>query len=61
MVHGLAASIRAATENEVFDLAGQSAATISTVIRDAFAMPRWDAWSEAIAAGADNIIGKPIL
>ena len=27
----------------------------------AFTMPRWDTWSEAIAAGADNIVGKPIL
>eukprot|EP00977_Amphora_coffeiformis_P007856 scaffold1748_cov164-Amphora_coffeaeformis.AAC.9 len=39
MVHGLAASIRAARENEVFDLGGQNAATIENTIQTAFAEP----------------------
>ena len=38
-VHGLAASIRAAKENEVFDLGGQSAATIQATVQAAFAEP----------------------
>ena len=42
MVHGLAASIRAAKENEVFDLGGHSAATITTVLQAAFAEPFHD-------------------
>ena len=39
VVHGLAASIRAARENEVFDLGGQTAATIESTIQAAFAEP----------------------
>jgi len=39
MAHGLAASIRTARENEVFDLGGQSALTIEGTIQAAFAEP----------------------
>ncbi len=38
-VSGLAASIRAATESETFDLAGNAASTIKTTINDAFSSP----------------------
>lgn len=38
-VSGMAASIRAATESETFDLAGNSVSTIQTLIRDAFSEP----------------------
>lgn len=38
-VSGMAASIRAATESETFDLAGYSVSTIQTTIRDAFSEP----------------------
>jgi hypothetical protein len=38
-VHGLAASIRAAKDNETFDLGGQTTATISSTIESAFAEP----------------------
>lgn len=39
MSHGLAATIRGATESETFDLAGSSASTIESLIRDAFLEP----------------------
>jgi len=38
-VSGMAASIRAATESETFDLAGNSTSTITTTIKAAFATP----------------------
>lgn len=38
-VSGIAASIRAATESETFDLAGHDAANIRNTIRDAFSKP----------------------
>jgi len=37
--HGLAGSIRAASESETFDLAGQSAGSIEAVMEAAFATP----------------------
>lgn len=38
-VSGMAASIRAATDNETFDLAGHDASNINTTITDAFSQP----------------------
>jgi len=38
-VSGMAGSIRAATESETFDLAGQTPATISTTVQNAFGKP----------------------
>eukprot|EP00566_Odontella_aurita_P001352 CAMPEP_0113600442 /NCGR_PEP_ID=MMETSP0015_2-20120614/42706_1 /TAXON_ID=2838 /ORGANISM="Odontella" /LENGTH=543 /DNA_ID=CAMNT_0000508693 /DNA_START=16 /DNA_END=1651 /DNA_ORIENTATION=- /assembly_acc=CAM_ASM_000160 len=38
-VHGLAASIRSATESETFDLGGQTPTAISTAVSDAFREP----------------------
>jgi hypothetical protein len=52
MVHGLAALIRASTENETFDLGGQNVATITSAIQSAFDEPFQDLIRITFVTGA---------